>query len=62
MKSAHFLLIKNTFSLDRLAELYVKKIVTLHIVPVLNHIRLRCEVYISILEDFASYIGDEAEF
>ena len=33
-KSAHFLTIRNNFSLNRLAELYVDEIVKLHGVPV----------------------------
>ena len=33
-KSAHFLPVRTKFSLDRLAELYVNKIVRLHGVPV----------------------------
>ena len=33
-KSAHFLAIRNNFSLNRLAELYVNEIVKLHGVPV----------------------------
>ena len=33
-KSSHFLPIKTTFSLDRLAQLYVMEIVRLHGVPV----------------------------
>ena len=33
-KSAHFLAIRNNFSLDRLAELYISEIVKLHGVPV----------------------------
>ena len=32
-KSAHFLLINVTYSLDRLADLYIKEIVRLHGVP-----------------------------
>ena len=32
-KSAHFLLIKMTYSLEQLADLYVKEIVQLHGVP-----------------------------
>ena len=33
-KSAHFLPVRTKFSLDRLAELYINKIVRLHGVPV----------------------------
>ena len=33
-KSAHFLSIRNNFSLDRLAELYINEIVRLHRVPI----------------------------
>ena len=33
-KSAHFLPIRNNFSLDRLAELHIREIVRLHRVPV----------------------------
>ena len=33
-KSTHFLAIRNNFSLDRLAELYVNEIVKLHRVPI----------------------------
>ena len=33
-KSAHFLPIRNKFSLDRLVELYISEIVRLHGVPV----------------------------
>ena len=33
-KSAHFLAIRSTFSLDRLARLYIDEIVKLHGVPV----------------------------
>ena len=33
-KSTHFLPIRNTFSLDRLVELYINEIVRLHGVPV----------------------------
>ena len=33
-KSAHFLPVKMTFSLDQLAQLYIKKVVRLHRVPV----------------------------
>ena len=33
-KSAHFLLMKVNFSMDRLASLYVKEIVRMHRVPV----------------------------
>ena len=33
-KLAHFLPIRNNFSLDRLAELYINEIVKLHGVPV----------------------------
>ena len=33
-KSAHFLLVKKTYSTDRLARLYVNRIVCLHGVPV----------------------------
>ena len=33
-KTAHFLPIKMTYSLDRLAELYIKEIVQLHGIPV----------------------------
>ena len=33
-KSAHFLPIRNNFSLDRLAKLYISKIVRLHRVPI----------------------------
>ena len=33
-KSAYFLAIRNNFSLDRLAELYVNEIVKLHRVPI----------------------------
>ena len=33
-KSAHFLVIRNNFSLNRLAELYVNEVVKLHRVPV----------------------------
>ena len=34
IKSAHFLAIRNYFSLNRLAELYVNEIVRLHGVPI----------------------------
>ena len=33
-KSAHFLLVRTKFSLDRLAELYINEIVRLHGIPV----------------------------
>ena len=33
-KSAHFLLIRTDYSLDKLAELYIKEIVRLHVIPV----------------------------
>ena len=33
-KSAHFLPIRNNFSLDRLVELYISEIVRLHGVPI----------------------------
>ena len=33
-KTAHFLLIKMTYSMDKLAELYIKEIVQLHGIPV----------------------------
>ena len=33
-KSTHFLAIRNNFSLDKLAKLYINEIVKLHIVPV----------------------------
>ena len=33
-KSTHFLLVKKTFSLSRLAKLYIKEIIKLHGVPV----------------------------
>ena len=33
MKAAHFLAIKTTFNVEQLAELYIKKIVRLHGVP-----------------------------
>ncbi|GAB2265743.1 hypothetical protein Dimus_037846 [Dionaea muscipula] len=33
-KSAHFLAIRMTFSLDRLARLYLAKIIRLHVAPV----------------------------
>ena len=34
IKSAHFLPIRTTFTLDKLASLYVKEIVRLHRVPI----------------------------
>ena len=33
-KSAHFLLVRNDYSLDKLAELYIKEIVQLHGIPI----------------------------
>ena len=33
-KSAHFLLVRTDYSLDKLAELYIKEIVLLHGIPV----------------------------
>ena len=33
-KSAHFLLVRTDYSLDKLAELYIKKIVQLHGIPI----------------------------
>ena len=33
-KSAHFLTIRNTFSLERLAKLYINEIIKLHGVPI----------------------------
>ena len=32
-KSAHFLLVRTDYSLDKLAELYIKEIVRLHEIP-----------------------------
>ena len=34
MKSAHFLPVRTDYSLDKLAELYIKEIVRLHRIPV----------------------------
>ena len=34
-KSAHFLLVRTNHSLDKLAKLYIKKIVRLHEIPIL---------------------------
>ena len=34
MKSTHFLLMKNSDSVEKLAELYVKEIVRLHGIPI----------------------------
>ena len=33
-KSAHFLLVRTDYSLDKLAELYIKEIVRLHWIPI----------------------------
>ena len=45
-KSAHFLLVKATYSVTKLAKLYVKHIVCLHGVPV-SIVSDRGSVYIS---------------
>ena len=33
-KSAHFLLVRTDYSLDKIAELYIKEIVRLHEIPI----------------------------
>ena len=47
-KSAHFLPIKNSDSLDRLAQLYVREIIRLHGTPV-SIVSNRSQVYLTVL-------------
>ncbi|XP_076904603.1 uncharacterized protein LOC143560111 [Bidens hawaiensis] len=56
-KSAHFIPIQETFSMDKLAQLYVENIVALHRCAIVNHIRLRQLCHLQYLERFSKGDG-----
>ena len=57
-KSAHFLAVRMTFTLERFCWLYVREIVWLHGVPVSIE---RPEVYDALLEEFPKGYGHTAD-
>ncbi|KAM0059597.1 putative nucleotidyltransferase, Ribonuclease H [Helianthus debilis subsp. tardiflorus] len=59
-KSAHFLPIKETYSSDMLAQLYVDKIVALHGIPV-SIIRQGYSIHVTFLEKFPTIFGHTSE-
>ena len=59
-KSAHFLLVRTTYSAEDYARLYVKEIVRLHGVPT-SIIRQRSSIYSQLLEIVSERIGDTGE-
>ena len=61
-KSAHFLPVRTDYSLDKLAELYIKEIVRLHWILVSIYFRSRSEVYFEILGKIARGLGHSTEF
>ena len=50
-KSAHFLAMWMTFTLEEFCKLYIREIVRLHGVPV-NSIGQRSQIHITLLEEF----------
>ena len=65
-KSAHFLPVRTDYSLDKLAELYIKEIVRLHGIPISiisdHYFRTRSEAYFEILVKIARGHGHSTEF
>ena len=59
-KSAHFLAVRMTFTLERFCRLYIQKIVRLHGVPV-SIVSNRAEVYGALLEQFPKVYGHTAD-
>ena len=58
-KSAHFLAVRMTFTLEEFYKLYIQEIVRLHGVPV--SIRLESQVYDSFLGEFPESLGDAVD-
>ena len=61
-KSAHFLPVRTDYSLDKLAELYIKEIVRFKWDSYIHYLRPRFEVYFDILGKIARGLGHSIEF
>ena len=63
-KSADFLLVRTDYSLDKLAELYIKEIVLLHgiLISIIHYFRPRSEVYLEIFGKIARGFRHSTEF
>ena len=57
-ESAHFLVVRMTFTLTEFCKLYIREIIWLHGVPVSISIRSGSQVYNSVLEEFPEIHGD----